>query len=142
MVETKHTRVRKKRVDDRNPFDTPAKRKLKAISKQPYRVLRIRKGLILEYRRNEGDGTWQAKVKIGEAYTRFRLGAADDFSEANGKDVLTFEQAIAKAKKVAGEQAAGDDTAASAPATVADAGRPEAPRRRALQRQASPQPSH
>jgi hypothetical protein len=118
-AETRTRRPRKARVDDRNPFDTPAKRKAFAVAKQPYRCLRIRRGLILEYRRNESDGTWQAKIRVCGKYQRIRLGSADDFHAASD-DILTFEQATEKAKKVAG-QATVDDGATFAPWTVAEA---------------------
>lgn len=48
-----------------------------------------------------GNGTWQAKFATRDGRTRYRqctLGTADDYSTADGKTVLTFEQAWDRAK--------------------------------------------
>jgi len=64
--------------------------------------LTIGKRLALGYRRtSQGFGTWQARIFTNERQYRFiRLAAADDQHDANGKDVLDFFQAQAKARKV------------------------------------------
>ena len=84
-------------------------------------IRRLNRGVALVYRRTkESSGTWSAKVTIGEGrYQLRRLADADDHQDANGVDVLSFDQAQAKAiesaeawKKSAG--LIGDDTVADA----------------------------
>ena len=69
------------------------------------------------YRRNKTNGTWVLKVSDGHgAYWTKGFALADDFEDADGKNVLTFYQAQDQAKKLA----RGDDdgSADSAPITV------------------------
>jgi integrase len=57
-------------------------------------------GLHLGYRRlREGSGTWVARRASGTgAYSHHRLGAADDFQDADADQVLTFAQAQEQAR--------------------------------------------
>lgn len=59
-------------------------------------------GLTIVYRRTgKGFGTWSAKLALpGGQYALRALGAADDYDDANGADVLTFWQAQDKARKL------------------------------------------
>ena len=62
----------------------------------------IGEGLALAYRRTEqGFGTWQARYWDGHKYHYSHIGAADDFQEANGSDLLTYYQAQEAARKLA-----------------------------------------
>ncbi|MBX9905516.1 MAG: site-specific integrase [Burkholderiales bacterium] len=60
----------------------------------------IGSGLTLIYRRTgEGYGTWTAKLALPRGkYALRAIGAADDYQDANGADVLNFHQAQDKAR--------------------------------------------
>lgn len=60
-------------------------------------------GLALVYRRTgEGYGTWSAKLALPSGkYALRALGAADDYQDANGADILNFRQAQDRARKLA-----------------------------------------
>ena len=84
-------------------------------------IRRLNRGVALVYRRTkESGGTWSAKVTVGDGhYELRRLGDADDHQDANGVDVLSFDQAQGLAieraeqwKRLAG--LTGDDTVADA----------------------------
>lgn len=61
--------------------------------------LTIGKGLALGYRRTEaGYGTWQARVWNGEKYLYRQIGRADDFQDADGREVFDFYQAQGMAR--------------------------------------------
>src|SRR5262244_3085802 len=56
--------------------------------------VRVAKGLGLGYRRNKSGGVWVMRVADGKRSSWVRtIGAADDFAEADGNNVLTFWQA-------------------------------------------------
>jgi len=65
----------------------------------------IHEGLALGYRRgNSGSGTWSVRLLQADGtYKLETLGAADDYAEANGADVLTFAQAQKRATERADE---------------------------------------
>lgn len=67
-----------------------------ASRKKPYTAL-IAPGIFLAYRRNAGPGTWS--VKCNGWLKRF--GLADDHEDANGESVMTYWQALEKAKTLA-----------------------------------------
>jgi integrase len=69
---------------------------------KPYFVATATPGISLGYRRLEGRaGTWSARLADGKGSNRLEaLGLADDLEEANGIEVLTYEQAEAKARKL------------------------------------------
>jgi site-specific recombinase XerD len=78
-------------------------------------------GIRLGYRRNKGAGTWTVKAADGHGGHWIKaFGIADDHEDADGAHVLTYWQAIDKARAVArggnGEAVAGDR-----PITVAEA---------------------
>ncbi len=94
---------------------------------EPYWFL-IAEGKHIGYRKSERGSTWVARYYTTEHGRRSeKLGAADDISEANGKDVLSFDQAQASAtawiervnKADSGE--AVEDTTPKISYTVADA---------------------
>lgn len=67
-----------------------------AIRKKPYTAL-IAPGIFLAYRRNAGPGTWS--VKCNGWLKRFAL--ADDHEDANNASVMSYWQALEKAKVLA-----------------------------------------
>ena len=72
-----------------------------SIRKKPYGAT-IAPGVILLYRRNQGPGTWAARLTDGKDRV-VKLGAADDHDEANGREVLDFWQAQHRAREKARE---------------------------------------
>ncbi|WP_377829533.1 tyrosine-type recombinase/integrase [Bradyrhizobium lupini] len=67
-----------------------------ATRKKPYTAL-IAPGIFLAYRRNAGPGTWS--VKCNGWLMRFAL--ADDHENANGESLMTYWQALERAKTLA-----------------------------------------
>ncbi|UPJ29269.1 hypothetical protein [Bradyrhizobium sp. CW1] len=67
-----------------------------ATRKKPY-TAQIAPGIFLAYRRNAGPGTWS--VKCSRWLKRFAL--ADDHEDANGESVMTYWQALERAKRLA-----------------------------------------
>jgi integrase len=97
-----------------------ARSRLKPRGKPYYRALEP--GLHLGYRRPQtGAGKWLARHYVGEqAYEIETLAIADDFSDADGVAVLSYQQAQAKARErmvARAHHAAGKH----GPITVADA---------------------
>ena len=86
------------------------------IRRRPFSGLSLARGILLMYRRNKTNGTWVMKVSDGRgAYWTKAFALADDFDDADGKNVLTFHQAQDQAKKLArGDDGSGD----GAPITV------------------------
>lgn len=85
------------------------------VRRKPYPGPSLARGVSLLYRRNRTNGTWVVKASNGHgAYWTKRLADADDYAEADGKEVLTFFQAQDAAKKLA----RGDGTDGNAPLTV------------------------
>jgi len=88
-------KVRDKALDSRD-----ARGKLKARGKPYYRE--IERGVHLGYRRLKGKaGTWWCRRYLGnQAYTVEAIGAADDFSDADGVAILDYWQAVDKAREL------------------------------------------
>src|SRR5262245_3339420 len=88
-------KVRDAQLDSRT-----ARSKLKARGKPYYRA--IDPGLHLGYRRlPSGVGKWVVRLYQGEQnYAVETIATADDLSDANGVDVLTFAQAQDKARQI------------------------------------------
>ena len=86
------------------------------IRKKPYTGPSLARGILLLYRRNRTNGTWVIKAANGHgAYWTKGFALADDFEDADAKNVLTFYQAQDHAKKLA----RGDDGGTgSAPITI------------------------
>ena len=71
------------------------------VARKPL-FIRIGPGLSLGYRRNQVAGTWVLRLADGKGGATTRaIGAADDFTEADGANVLNFWQAQEKAQSVA-----------------------------------------
>ncbi len=101
-------------------LDKPAAReRLEARGKPHFRLLDP--GLHLGYRRLKGaPGRWVVRYYVGEqSYAVETIATADDFSQANGLDVLSFREAQAEARKR--RDARVRSVAGKGPFTVADA---------------------
>jgi hypothetical protein len=61
------------------------------VRKKPYAIT-IASGVMLQYRRNRGAGTWGMRLTAGKDETH-RLATADDYDAADGRDVLDYWQA-------------------------------------------------
>ena len=86
------------------------------IRRRPYSGPSLARGISLMYRRNKTNGTWVLKASDGHgAYWTKGFALADDFEDADAKNVLTFYQAQDAAKKLARGE---DGSADSAPITV------------------------
>ena len=73
-----------------------------AIRRRPYSGPSLARGILLMYRRNKTNGTWVLKASDGHgAYWTKGFALADDFEDADAKNVLTFYQAQDAAKKLA-----------------------------------------
>src|SRR3954453_17094339 len=92
-----------------------ARLKLK-IRRRPYSGPSLARGISLMYRRNQNGGTWVMKSSNGGgSYWTKGFALADDFEDADAKNVLTFYQAQDQAKRLG----RGDDGSSdSAPITV------------------------
>jgi hypothetical protein len=101
----------------RSTLETRTARLKLSVAKTALRQDRTRTpGISLGYRRNQTAGTWVARLADGKGgnWTK-AIGSADDYSDADGRNVLDYWQALDAAKKLAGK---GDD---SKPVTVAEA---------------------
>jgi len=80
------------------------------IRRAPYPGPTLARGISLMYRRNKTNGTWVLKASDGHgAYWTKGFALADDFEDADAKNVLTFYQAQDQAKKLArGEDGSSD----------------------------------
>ena len=86
------------------------------IRRRPYSGPSLARGISLMYRRNKTNGTWVIKVSDGHgAYWTKGFALADDFEDADAKNVLTFYQAQDQAKQLARGDDGGLD---SAPITI------------------------
>ena len=69
------------------------------VRRRPYSGPSLARGILLLYRRNKTNGTWVLKVSDGHgAYWTKAFALADDFEDADGKNVLTFYQAQERRK--------------------------------------------
>lgn len=83
-------------ADEYRTFAQPNIRTTLQRKKDPY-FYKISDGKFLGYRRpKRGAGTWIAQIRFGrpERQKRLTFAKADDETAANGKDVLTFEEAL------------------------------------------------
>ncbi|PSO19971.1 site-specific integrase [Bradyrhizobium sp. MOS002] len=86
------------------------------IRRRPYSGPSLARGIALMYRRNKTNGTWVLKVSDGHgAYWTKGFALADDFEDADARNVLTFHEAQDAAKKLARSD---DGSANNAPITV------------------------
>src|SRR5205823_2768439 len=88
-----------------------------AVRQKPYDFTTISPRIALGYRRNHAAGTWVVRCADGRGgnWTK-RVALADDHEDADGEHVVTWWQAIDRARKLARGTA---DT--GRPATVAEA---------------------
>jgi integrase len=88
-----------RKVRDTNLETRTARLRLAARRKPYWRVLES--GLHLGYRRlKQGSGSWVARRFVGNGrYLETRVSAADDFQEADGDTVHSFDEAQAAARK-------------------------------------------
>jgi hypothetical protein len=78
----------------RSPLESCTGRLKLPIQKKPH-WLRLGAGLTLGYRRNQGPGTWSVRAADGAGGEWLkRFGTADDFEAADGKRVLSYDQAV------------------------------------------------
>jgi integrase len=86
----------------RSPFESASARLQLPFkeNKKPY-WQRLGPGLSLGYRRNDHAGSWSIRAanRAGGEWLK-RIGTADDYEQANGGDVLSFEQAVAEARRL------------------------------------------
>jgi integrase len=82
-------------------LETRSARLRLAVRRKPYFV-KLARGAALGYRRTKTAGTWVVRVTTsGQDWTE-RLAIADDCADADGRDILTYDDAQAKAWQVAG----------------------------------------
>lgn len=99
-------------------IETATARRRLATRKKPYWTV-ISPGISLGFRKNAGAGTWSVRVTDGHGADWIkRLALADDYEPADGRNILTYWQAIDAARALARRQD-GDD--AGRPITVAEA---------------------
>ena len=96
-----------------------ARRKL-PIAKRPV-YAKIAPNIFLGYRRNEGPGTWNVRVTGPGIDWIKRIGLADDSEPSDGREVLTYWQAIDVARKLARRQPGDQSADDSRPVTVGEA---------------------
>jgi integrase len=101
-----------------NTLEARSNRLKLPVAREPEWV-RIGDGLSLGYRRNRTAGTWVVRRADGKGgYERKAIGTADDYEDANGRDVLDYWRACDKARHLA----RGDSGEPAAPIlAVADA---------------------
>jgi hypothetical protein len=86
------------------------------IRRRPYSGPSLARGIALMYRRNGTNGSWVLQASDGHgAYWTKAFALADDFEDADAKNVLTFYQAQDAAKRLA---RGGDGSTGAAPITV------------------------
>ena len=99
-------------------LETRSARLTLPIRTKPYGSVKVARGILLQYRRNDGAGSWSVKVANGKGgHWTQRIGAADDFEDADNRHVFDFFQAQALARKVA----RGSEHETAKPLTVRDA---------------------
>ena len=88
----------------RHPFESPTHRRSLTPQGRPYRGPKLMRGVQLNYRRNgtaNTNGSWVGKIANGHgSHSEPKIGEADDFGKADGVNVLSFEQAENKLKKM------------------------------------------
>src|SRR4051794_23590459 len=82
------------------------------VRRRPYNSPSLARGISLMYRRNNTNGSWVLKASDGHgAYWTKGFALADDYEDADGKNVLTFYEAQDAAKKLARGEDGSADTA-------------------------------
>ncbi len=86
-----------------------------SVRRKPYSVqIAVRPAVRLAYRRNLGGGTWSV---MAEGWMK-AFATADDFEDANGTDILTYHDAVDRARQLARGSGEGDS---ERPITVSEA---------------------
>jgi hypothetical protein len=98
-------------------IETATSRRKLPPRKKPYYVT-ISPGVFLGYCRNHGHCKWSVRVVRGRVEWTDRFATTDDLEPANGRDVLSYWQAVDEARKLARGT---DDAPDSKPMTVEDA---------------------
>jgi integrase len=100
-------------------LETATARRRLEVRKKPLWTT-ISPGISLGYRRNAGPGTWSVRSTNSDGADWIkRIALADDLEPADGKNVLTYWQAIDVARALARGQPGTDD--ANRPVTVGEA---------------------
>jgi integrase len=89
-----------RKIRDASLESRTARERLRPRGK-PYYSKPIAQDLSLGYRKpKRGAGRWQARLYAGDGEYRFEMldGCADDLTDANGRDVLDFWQAVERAR--------------------------------------------
>src|SRR5262245_48322195 len=82
-------------------LESATRRRKLPIRKKPF-YQRIATGCQLGYRRNSnGVGSWSVRVHRGGIAWLKKIGDADDLEAADGEHVLSFWQAVSKARELA-----------------------------------------
>jgi integrase len=85
------------------------------VRRKPYSVqIAVRPAVRLAYRRNLGGGTWSV---MAEGWMK-AFATADDFEDANGTDIITYHDAVDRARQLARGNGEGDS---GRPLTVSEA---------------------
>lgn len=106
-----------RQVKDAKISTRTAREKLKRGGKPYYRE--ISPGLHLGYRKLKTGGKWTVRVYSGDGrYLTETLALADDHDEADGKRILTYEQAQHFVRKRATELLAADESGHVGPYTI------------------------
>jgi integrase len=98
-------------------LENPTARRKLPVRKKPYYV-GISPGVFLGYCRNEGHCKWSVRVVRGRAEWTDRFATTDDLEPGNGRDVLSYWDAIDQARALARGT---DDAPESKPMTVEEA---------------------
>src|SRR5260370_42537075 len=98
-------------------IETATSRRKLPPRKKPYYVT-VSPGVFLGYCRNHGHCKWSVRVVRGRVEWTDRFATTDDLEPANGRDVLSYWQAVDEARKLARGT---DDAPDSKPMTVEDA---------------------
>jgi integrase len=95
-----------------SPLESRSARLRSKIRRRPYSGPSLARGISLMYRRNKTNGTWVLKASDGHgSYWTKSFALADDFEDADAKNVLTFYQAQDAAKRLArGEDGSADSS--------------------------------
>jgi integrase len=82
------------------------------VQRKPHTGATLARGVSMLYRRNKGNGAWVVKASNahGKYWTK-AFALADDFDDADGKNVLTYYEAQDQAKALAGGKDGDTDSA-------------------------------
>jgi hypothetical protein len=98
-------------------FETATARLKHAVDKKPYTVVKLARGIFLEYRRNRGAGTWIVRAADGHGkYWTKRIGDAADFEKADNTVLFDYWAACERALVFA--RGTGDEAGTAAMVTL------------------------